>query len=54
MGKIVNEILIIAGLVVLEVLLALTDGLVTIGISGILILYTKILDEGRGDKHDEE
>lgn len=49
MKRIIDNIFIIAGLVVIELLLAYTDGIITIGISGILIMYMRILESGESE-----
>lgn len=54
MKRIIDNIFIIAGLVVIELLLAYTDGIITVGISGILIMYMRILESGDDPKGGSE
>jgi hypothetical protein len=49
MKRFFDNIFIIAGLVIIELLLAYTDGIITVGISGILIMYMRILESGESE-----
>jgi hypothetical protein len=49
MKRFFDNVFIIAGLVIIELLLAYTDGIITVGISGILIMYMRILETGESE-----